>query len=398
MKLLVATDFPENALGGGPSIVRQMLDGFREEGNQIYWWSLKSPTLQGEGFSVDGSCSAKLSQRLFPQKRLTKIKSFFLIFIWIKFASKSLRFFINKINPDCVWNIPHNWSILPLHKCILHDFRGQLRFHTTIQDYPDIHGNLNIWGKSITLELVRKQIDLYLFAHTCDATSLPMLEDLKIKSGKTGVQMLHEGLENEDYDRLIFLKNQEQSFRIRLAVVGTIIAEEEFTAFVNGLLAAGADRCNLSLEFWGAHSYKERSWYDPSWMYEHGNQSRAELVKKLSTCDWGCIILPLSPAQRRYTQYSFPTKFITYLSAAVPPLVLARPDSAIFQMLDKYNLGMRLASPDSPEFTSQLKSVVSDKNLPKKHYESMVKCATDNFNANKIRNTLWGCFKSDSFI
>ena len=37
MKLLVATEFPPDAAGGGAAIVRQMLLGFPGE---VHWWSI----------------------------------------------------------------------------------------------------------------------------------------------------------------------------------------------------------------------------------------------------------------------------------------------------------------------------------------------------------------------
>jgi hypothetical protein len=44
----------------------------------------------------------------------------------------------------------------------------------------------------------------------------------------------------------------------------------------------------------------------------------------------------------RYNRFSFPTKFITYLAAGLPPIVMGHPESSVMKMAEKYDVGLRM--------------------------------------------------------
>ena len=57
-----------------------------------------------------------------------------------------------------------------------------------------------------------------------------------------------------------------------MAYAGTIIVEKDFALFAKVLAEIRAGiRLPITLEFFGAHSYRARPWFDASWMREHGN-------------------------------------------------------------------------------------------------------------------------------
>ena len=111
---------------------------------------------------------------------------------------------------------------------------------------------------------------LYAAASTRDATSYPMIADLRKRTGAEASQMLHAALEPSDFDYLA-QKASVSSDRIRIAYAGTITAAKTFVLFVKTLRVLRERlRKPLSLEFFGANSYAEEMWFDPSWMQEHG--------------------------------------------------------------------------------------------------------------------------------
>jgi hypothetical protein len=393
MKLLVATDFNPSSPGGGPSVIRQMLRGFREAGNSILWWSCRAHESSGEDFSVDALMQCPIPKVLIPLRRMPKIKSVLVRRLWTPFATRSLQHALNKWKPDCIWAIPHNWSILPMHEALLSKGSVKIRLHTTIQDYPDIHGNIARWGLRIAKELSDKQASLYEESNTSDATSLPMLEYLEQKTKKRGVQMLHEGLEVNDFNRIKKKKDQPSKDKIKLAFVGTILASHEFAILIKALKMAGASKTNMSLEIWSAHSYKKAPWFDSDWMIEHKNQARSVVVEKLAACDWGCLTMPFNAEQDHYTMYSFPTKFITYLAAGIPTIILGPKQSAVTKMADQYNLGLRFYSLDEKEIARDL-FVKMDKHKKEQDYSNKVlMCSQKYFSAYQMRKTLWNCLQ-----
>jgi glycosyltransferase involved in cell wall biosynthesis len=392
MRLLIATDFNPGSPGGGPTVVCQMLKGFRKEGHQIYWWSCRYPNPNDELFPVDGHKFAPIHPRLMPAKRVTRLKALLLYYGWVHFASHSLKTAIKLFKPHHIWTIPHDWSILPIHNVLVKNSKFRIPFHTTIQDYPDVHGNASRWGVSIARNIVEKQLDIYRSASSNDATSRPMLDDLYHITGKRGFQMIHEGLEKKDFERIKGIKNKKHNQQIRLAFAGTILAEPEFETFIAGLKLARAKESKLCLEFWSGFSYKSKSWFDSSWMKEHGNVNRDRMVDQISDCDWGVITMPFDRDSLRYSQYSFPTKFISYLAAGIPPIILGRKDSAVMKMADQFDLGLRLVSHDAKTIAVNLNETIWQENTSEKYNQRIIDCSHRYFDANVMRKNLWACF------
>lgn len=393
MKLLVATDFPPDAPGGGPAVIRQMLRGFP---GQIYWWSCRRSLARHSGVPPQPILEHALASpgRLFPQKRLTRWKAIAMRTLWSPYAAYSLESFLRKVSPDCVWAIPHDWSILPLHQTLLKCGPKSWRMHATIQDFPDIHHHAALWGPKIVSTLVRQQEALYASADSADATSPPMLNFLQKRTGKEGVQMLHAGLELEDFH---FLETQAARLPstgpIRIAYAGTILVEPEFSFFTQLLEKIRALGVDLRLEFWSAHTYSARPWFRHEWMKEHGHLSEADLAPRLRQCSWGFIPMSFSDLDPRYNRYSLPTKFITYLAAGLPILSLGHPESSLMKMTTAYQVGLQFTKADLSETSSlRLKIALSEPNA--KYVPEILRCARDHFDAEKMKAKLWRCFNA----
>ncbi len=484
MKLLVATDFPPDAPGGGPAVIRQMLKGFPGE---VHWWSCRG-SVRGSSFLVPGSALRHSEQdsgfgfhvssfrscppgKLMPARKWTRPKAWLMEHVWAPWAVRSLQKTIQQVTPDAIWMIPHDFSIFPLW-LVLHQvsaFKSQrslFRVHATIQDFPDVHGHGKLWGEERVQRMARMQEAIYAQADTRDATSHPMLNELEKRTRAKGIQMLHQGLEPEDFDYLKSLgtkhqerrtKNQEPGTKneeprtknqaprkIKIAYAGTILVEKEFETFIRLLnqpstkhqeqgtknKELGTKNYELGtknqeqgtknqeqittlveLHFFGAHSYADRPWFDSGWMIEHGNLPERELVEALRDCDWGFIPMSLDDEDPRYNRFSFPTKFITYLAAGLPPIVMGHPESSVMKMAERYDVGLRVNGQGGGEggwFLVPCSSLaergsevviekadfgggrlLADAAIRHKMLPGIVGCARQNFDAEAMRRCLW---------
>lgn len=425
MKLLVATEFPPDAPGGGPAVVRQMLRDFPGE---VHWWSVRplanettgnglTTTNQantvvrnhsGLSFQLSGSHSCPPG-KLMPAKKLPRIRAFLMEHLWAPRSVRSLRETIARINPDCIWVIPHDWSIIPLSQVMVK--RGskvedrQPRVHVTIQDFPDCHGHGGLWREDRARRMARMQEQIYAAADSADATSHPMLEELEGRTGRQGLQMLHQGLEPEDFayleSKLVYSPhstlNPRPSPPIKLAYAGTILCEPEFALLVNLLESIIRQRStnkepripSIELHLYGAHTYADRPWFQP-WIIEHGNLPERELLTELRECDWGFIPMSLEDKDPRYNRFSFPTKFITYLAAGLPIISMGHHESSVMKMTSAYNVGLTIQTRNPSR--EDLANALFAPNAKQFYLPEILRCAREQFDAEAMRKNLWQAF------
>lgn len=390
MKLLIATEFPPNASGGGPAIVRQLL---REcPAAELFWWSCLPERTQQFGRKVGRHFCATIPAKLMPHRRLTRLKSTLLDSIWKPLASAHLFKTIRQVQPDLIWVIPHNWSIGPLASVIPSSGIG---FHVTMQDYVDVHGQENKFGQARCRRMAIGADRLYAAGTTRDAISHPMIEDLRARTGATAAQVLHAGLEQKDFEFLAYKTSRIlNSFpATKIAYAGTILVEEAFEKFVSALRAIQKSLSRpVELHLFGAHSYAQRRWFETGWMKEHGDLSEPELLRNLRECDWGFSPMALDDADRRYNRFSLPTKFVSYLAAGLPIITLGHSESSLVRMAREYEVGLCTSATTVSELAPQLMTALSIPE-PFQHYKAgIVECATTEFDAQKMRGRLFECF------
>jgi hypothetical protein len=312
--------------------------------------------------------------------------------VWSQLAAASLRSALIKSRADSIWLIPHEWAIFPLH-CIfsrLNQSSLNVPIHVTLQDFPDSQQRQRLLGVEVTRKMASLQKTLYQFATTCDATSLPMLQELQRQTGRLGEQMLHAGLENEDF---YFLEKPvpDLSLRpsLRIAYAGTIVVEEEFKAFIQILETLRYSfSSRLELCFWSAHSYRGRPWFNPSWMKEFGHLPEHDLRIALRGLDWGFIPMSTNDDDPRYNRFSFPTKFITYLAAGLPILSFGHPESSLMKLTHPYQLGARFFSKDEMR-AKMTTNFLQDPLMKRLVRPEIVRCSRDWFDACRTRSQLW---------
>ena len=328
-----------------------------------------------------------------PHRRLTRPKSALLDWSWTPFASTHLKKTIRQVHPDLIWTIPHNWSIPPLASVLPASGVG---FHVTMQDYVDVHGHEGKFGRARCNRMAEEADRLYATAITRDATSHPMIEDLQRRSGAKAAQMLHAGLESEDFDFLVRRSSRvtNSSAPIKIAYAGTILVEDVFRLFISAIeeIRKSLPR-SVELHLFGAHSYRNREWFDSEWIMENGNLPEPELLRNLRECDWGFSPMALDDADPRYNRFSFPTKFITYLTAGLPIITLGHFESSLARMARQYEVGLCTSATTVDELTSYLTTALSFQE-PFKYYKAeIIRCATNEFDAERMRRTLSECFE-----
>src|ERR1700730_4869883 len=104
-RLLVATEFPPNASGGGPAIVRQLLRNWPAE--KLFWWSCFADDATQFGQAVKAHETAYIPKRLYPHRRYRGLKSWLLEQLWAPWSASHLRKTIHQLKPDVIWCIPH---------------------------------------------------------------------------------------------------------------------------------------------------------------------------------------------------------------------------------------------------------------------------------------------------
>ena len=385
-RLLVATEFPPNASGGGPAVVRQMLKGWPTD--RIYWWSCLEQRDQRFGQKVAGHHVAKIPRRLYPEQRWARQKSWLLENVWNHWAARHFRATLSSVKPDVVWVIPHFWSILPLAQALS---KAVVPFHVSLHDYPDSLRSVARVGPRRAAGLAAMADRLYANAGTRDAICAPMVADLRQRTAADG-NVCRAGLEPGDFDYLV-RRCTPTLEEIRIAYAGTIIVEAEFAAFVASLNRVRSSLAKpILLEITGAHSYVGRSWFDCSWMKELGNLAEPALSEALRRCTWGFAPMGLEDDDPRYNRFSLPTKLISYLANGLPVITLGHPSSSLVKIAQAYAIGTCVTGLEVRELDEALRHALVHHDPWARFGGEIQRCARTEFDATRMRNLLHECW------
>ena len=386
-RLLIATEFPPNASGGGPAVVRQMLQGWPVD--RLFWWSCLPEQDKHFGQETAAQVVTAIPSRLYPNQRWAREKCWLLENLWTHWAARHFRETLDAFKPDAVWVIPHAWSIPPLAAVLPN---ARIGFHTSIHDYADVQGNAARFGSERTQRMAGLADQLYAKATTRDAISHPMVADLQARTGCDGV-VSHAGLEADDFAWLAG-KTPRATAQIRIAYAGTIIVEETFELLVSTLARIRSQLpLPVKLLFFGAHSYQSRRWFDSAWMFERGNLAEPALTLALRECDWGFLPMSLTEADPRYNRFSLPTKLISYLAAGLPLITIGHPESSAVKLASAYGMGICSTSAQPDVLGRELLAGLSLKSPWEVFGAEVVRCGKTECDAQRMRNRLHDCFR-----
>lgn len=382
-KLLIATEFPPNASGGGPAVVRQLLKGWPSE--KLAWWSCLAADRSAREFQVGTHRVAKIPPKLYPHLRLVGPKSWMLKNVWAPWAAAHLRKTIRENRPEVIWTIPHQWSVPPLAQVLP---AAAIPYHITVHDYPDIRPLEQIIGRNMAARLLSLLERLYAQASSRDVISCEMAADLKEKTGCAADEILNAGVEPEDF---AYLEQKELSGpdAIKIAHAGTIIAEEAFVRLVQSLTQIRKRLPKpVELHLFGSHTYRERSWFVPEWMIEHGNLSPDKFKIALRSCQWGISAMELTDENPRYNRFSLPSKTVTYLAAGLAIISLGHKDSTIAHLARKHSFGIALEDADLSKVDQLLAEGLTEQNVWSRYGRNILRCARSDFDAASMRKQL----------
>ena len=390
-KILVVTQFGPNASGGGPAVIRQALKDY--EPSRVGWWSCSPDESAVFNFRAGFEAGFPIPRKLSPYKRAVVVKGWLLEHLWSPMACGNLEGARQAWQPDLLWVIPHMWSIFPVSS-FLRKHWGQVPYHVTMQDYMDMSANIPILGRARGQRLATLAYDLYAKSNSQDATSPGMLEDLQRVTGRAGSQMLHLGLEPEDFAYLRAPVDSDEKV-VRVAYAGTIQVPDVFRSVVNvfARINARGGPPRIVIDFFGSHSYSDQSWFRPDWMHEHGNKDEQSLRLALRECSIGFAPMVLQDDDR-YNRFSFPTKFISYLAAGLPVVAVGHPDSSVVRMAREYGTGFCWEHPDLDAMAQPFSAWLDSGNLKVRHAPNILSCARAHFDAAQMRSRLYACFRN----
>ncbi len=381
-RLLVATEFPPNGGGGGAAIVRQMLRDWPAE--KLFWWNCRPDLDPRFGRAVAEHRIATIPPRWLPNRKWRRPKAWLMDTLWVPRAVRHLRQTLAEVRPEVVWAIPHAWSIPSLAQVLP---GAGIGFHVSVHDYPDLKKTVAGLGAGRCQRWLAAVESLYARAGTRDAICQAMLDDLRERTGAIGT-VARAGLEPEDFEYLA-AKMAAPPGAIRIAYPGTIIVEKEFALFVAALARIRHQLPQpVSLEFFGDHSYRNCAWFDPAWMNEHGNLPAPKLLAELKQCTWGFAPMGLTEDDPRYNRFSLPTKFVSYLQAGLPVILLGHPQSSVLQTAAGFQLGLCYTDHDEAVFSQKLLAGLSAPNPWQAFGPDLIRCARTGFDLKQMRQTL----------
>jgi glycosyltransferase involved in cell wall biosynthesis len=391
MRILIATEFPPDAAGGGAAIVRQMLTEF-PVGIEIFWWSVLPRKRAAKGWAAGvvkkHFCGASPG-KLMPQRKFTRLKAWLLEHLWASFAANDFKKTLKEVRPDCVWVIPHNWSILPIHEVLVRQ-RYPARYHVSIHDYVDVHGFGKRFGYSLETRIRRQQDEIYKNSETRDAICQSMADDMERLTGKRADFICRKGVSLETLPPLDHSGRRNGTVPIRIAYAGTVVVHEDFKRLTE-VLDSLRESHPLELHLYGAHDYGKAPWFG-DWMEQHGNLNESELTRELSSMDWGISLMALGDHDPSYNRYSFPAKFSTYLAAGLPVITIGHRESSVVRMALEYNVGVVLDKLDHAAIVRLEKALIRPK-AKEFHRSEIFRCAREQFDELKMRRELISIFR-----
>jgi hypothetical protein len=216
------------------------------------------------------------------------------------------------------------------------------------------------------------------------------LEVIRSQIGREDAIATHSGFEPHHLLALEASPGTTADDVIRLAYVGTIISEDSFLNVLSALDRVHAKLTQqVVLEFFGARGYRNRSWFDPRWMVEHGIFSDRGLIESLQRCSWGIVVTDLEGKDLQYSRYSYPNKIGTYLSAGVPVLGFGHHLTVTAQVMQDHRLGRFTSATDPAALESFISEALRISQPRSIFRDDILSCARTEFNAELIRARLW---------
>ncbi len=383
-RILVIAEFAPGSAGGSWVIIKQLLRGL--DWNQIHWWSFytdESPKPYNFGGRHH---SANIPSKLSPKLRWKELKGMILENIAVPYAARDLQAYIREVQPDFIFFLAHCWGIPVVNRVMPH---VKAHWHLEIHDMPDTASWVKSMGRRRIDRFMGYTEDLYLQADSRAVIGPEMAEDMRQRTGISCTNVFRCAVEPEILARLAEAASPPRDEIIRIGYAGTILAEATFARLIVALKKVGS-RLNrkIELHLYSWHSYKNRAWFDPDVVIEHGARTEAEVYEEYRKMTWGLSIMKLDDDDPRYNRLSFPCKFTAALAAGIPLICIGNRHSSLMEMAKDYRLGLVLTEEDEPHFEDRMCEVLPDFSKFDVYRSEILRCARKEFNAGRNREEL----------
>lgn len=389
-KVLVATSFPPDVPGGSPWLLYQLLRGVPPD--RMAWWSSSGAAPAHTVERVGAFRSGHLPARLVPHRRYTQAKSFLLEQFWAPKAARELRAFIREQKPDLLWLLGYSWAIPVLHRAV----KGLgIPWHITVHDLADSNGLVRSLGAGRAARFQRMVEELYAGAASRDVYMQETNDEMERVTGRKADLVIRCGAEPEELEYVRTKPIRPMGDKIRIGYPGTIVAEGGFVRFVEALqLLRSRLPVPVEINLFGIHSYRNRPWFDPSMMVEHGYLAEDELERRYRASDWGLAIMELDDSNPRYSRFTFPCKFTRALAAALPVIALGDPECTLTRFARRYRLGPVVSETEPAAIAEALFPALSQPADSPDLRAEILRCAETEFNAEQNRANLHALFRA----
>ncbi len=291
---------------------------------QVAWWSSVGNAPPHSRERVGSFQSGRMPPRLLPHRRFTRTKSFLLEQFWVPSAARDLQAYIKEQKPDLLWLLAYSWATPVLHRAV----RGLgIPWHITVHDLADSAGLVRSMGAGRATRFQQMIDDLYAGAVSRDVYMRETGDEMERVTGCKADIIVRCGAEPEEIDYVRTKAFPLPQDKIRIGYPGTIVAEDTFARFISALkLLAPKLPLPVEVNLFGFHSYRDRPWFDPSIIVEHGYLPEDELDRRYCACNWGLAIMELDDSNPRYSRFTFPCKFTRALAAGLPVIAIGHPE------------------------------------------------------------------------
>jgi len=368
-------------------LIRQLFLGYPAD--RIAWWYCRrTPAYEKPELKIDNVYCYPIPNKLMPNKKLAKSKSWLLERFWVPLAARHLERSIADAKPDLVWVWLQGW---PAFVCTAADLKNY-RMHASLWDFPDVNSQIPMLGVERVQRIRNKIYQLIKKSDTYDALCPSSIEEICLNTGRKDGVMVHSGFEPHHLQALEKLSSTPQSGDgiLRVAYVGTIISEKGFFKTLAALDTVRKSQSRkIVLEFFGARNYRKCSWFNPEWMMEHGLFTDEGLIEAVRKCTWGIVVMDPEGEDLGYSRFSFPNKVGSYLSAGVPILGFGNPQSCLVKMMQEHNFGRFTTATDAGGLEKFFQESFQIGSPGEKFREGILRCAQTEFNAAEMRARLW---------
>jgi glycosyltransferase involved in cell wall biosynthesis len=382
-RILVVAEFAPGAPGGDWVNIKQHFRGL--DWGQIYWWSFSQSGFNPREFGGrHGSCN--VSPRFMPIQRWTGLKSWILDNFVIPYAARHLESFIRSVKPDLIFLMARGWMIPLAHRVMP---QVKTHWHMAMYDMPDMEPMVRMLGRRRADRFMGMAETIYRNASSRSVISPAMAEDMRLRTGVECDNFFRCAVEPEMMARLREPAPKPVDDIIRICYAGTIHVESTFVRFLTALKSIRHQLSRrVEIHLFGSQLYRNRDWFDPDLIIEHGFVSEAELNRHYRTGTWGLAIMHLEDIDPRYNHFSFPCKFSMSLASGLPLICIGHHRSGLMELARNYRLGLQWTEEDKDTLAEKLRKGLEDFSRFDEYRAEILRCAETEVNAEAKRRKL----------